>query len=288
MKPRVAVFAGVTGRNLDRLVEYCVQIGVDRLNVSCSYVPGYNEEGYLRAESLRAFKKRFEDAGISIAVMDLGGVTPEMALGGEAGEKARSNLLATICSIGEAGIGVANLFTLIERREGDEEQWTGLVELYSDVARSAEEAGVRVGTHTHWLPRYILWDQAAFKRLLDAVGSESLGATYDPAISFLGGDDPYDVIRGYGRMIFFAHARDVKENGHSWCEQWESVRGRRYEDAFCGEGVIDYPRVIGLLIEAGYEGVIMPEHQPRVEGEQHGEVSIARAVGYLKGVLATR
>ena len=56
-------------RNPEQLIEQCNRLGVNHLCLSCSSIPGYDEQGHLDAESLMRFKKTLDNAGIHLDVM---------------------------------------------------------------------------------------------------------------------------------------------------------------------------------------------------------------------------
>lgn len=37
--------------------------------------------------------------------------------------------------------------------------------------------------------------------------------------------------------------------------------------------------------EVGYDGMIMPDHIPRIEGDLHGRQAFAFAFGYMRGLM---
>lgn len=84
-----------------------------------------------------------------------------------------------------------------------------------------------------------------------------------------------EVVRDFGarKKIFNVHFRNI--------------RGRRddFQEVFPDEGDLDLVAVARALHEAGYEGMVMPDHLPRHDDDPGGQQAFAFAYGYIKGVL---
>lgn len=85
----------------------------------------------------------------------------------------------------------------------------------------------------------------------------------------------HDVIRHFGarRKIFNVHFRNI--------------RGRRddFVEVYPDEGDLDMLRVAMTLHEAGYEGMLMPDHMPRHRDDPAGRQAFAFGFGYIKAIL---
>ena len=92
---------------------------------------------------------------------------------------------------------------------------------------------------------------------------------------FWQGIDPIAAVRVLGDAIFHVHAKDIS------VKQAEKERGKVTGTAVgcaCGDGVIDWRRVIGQLKKAGYTGVISVECGT--------EEQAVRSLAHLNKVLA--
>jgi len=92
--------------------------------------------------------------------------------------------------------------------------------------------------------------------------------------------DVYDQIRLFGRRnkIFHVHFRNVRGTIPS---------SGGYEEVALDDGDLDMHQVLRALKEVGYEGAINPDHLPILVGDEQRRVSLAFAVGYIKGLIAT-
>lgn len=86
----------------------------------------------------------------------------------------------------------------------------------------------------------------------------------------------YDVIRWFGTRgkIFNVHFRNI-------------VGGRgHFREAFPDEGDINMYRALLTYHDVGYDGMIMPDHVPEVEGNREArEQSFAFAYGHIRGLM---
>jgi len=57
-----------------------------------------------------------------------------------------------------------------------------------------------------------------------------------------------------------------------------------YHEVFVDEGDIDMPRIIRILIENAYDGVIIPDHTPQMSCAAPWHAGMAYAMGYMRGL----
>ena len=91
------------------------------------------------------------------------------------------------------------------------------------------------------------------------------------------GTQIFDVIRYFGRRnkIFNVHFRNIR--GHR----------NEFMEVFPDEGSVDFVKAIKVYREIGYEGLLMPDHAPRVSGDvPSAEMqNFAFAFGYIRGLI---
>jgi mannonate dehydratase len=90
------------------------------------------------------------------------------------------------------------------------------------------------------------------------------------------GEQIFDVIRYFGsrRKIFNVHFRNI--------------RGRflNFQETFIDDGDVDMLKAMRVYKEVGYDGMMMPDHVPRVEGDTGEAQGFAFALGYIKALIA--
>jgi inosose dehydratase len=113
----------------------------------------------------------------------------------------------------------------------------------------AEELGVELLLETHGPVTDSADDMAA---LLEAVGhEETVGVCLDTGNSWLGGANPVDYVKRFGKRIKHVHWKDI---GDEWQAKRGSVFGCGMAVIALGDGVIDLPAIVNALQEVGFEG----------------------------------
>lgn len=113
----------------------------------------------------------------------------------------------------------------------------------------AVELGVELLLETHGVVTDSLEGMAA---LLQALGhEETVGICLDTGNSWLGGSEPIDFVRRFGKRIKHVHWKDMGA-------QWQAKRGTLYGCGMAtialGEGAIDLPAIVQALKKVGFDG----------------------------------
>jgi mannonate dehydratase len=84
-----------------------------------------------------------------------------------------------------------------------------------------------------------------------------------------------DVIRYFGsrRKIFNVHFRNIKGG---WLD---------FQETFPDDGDVDMLAALRVYKEVGYDGMLMPDHVPRIEGDEGGRQAFAFAFGYIRALM---
>ena len=90
------------------------------------------------------------------------------------------------------------------------------------------------------------------------------------------GEQIYDVIRWFGsrRKIFNVHFRNI--------------RGRflDFQETFIDDGDVDMLKAMRTYKEVGFDGMMMPDHVPKIDGDTGDAQGFAFALGYIKALIA--
>lgn len=113
----------------------------------------------------------------------------------------------------------------------------------------AEELGVELLLETHGIVTDSVGNMA---KLLDVLGHEdSVGICLDTGNSWLGGAEPIEYIKTFGKRIKHVHWKDMEAD-------WEEKRGSLYGCGMSvitlGDGVIDLPPIVKALQDVGFDG----------------------------------
>ena len=148
-------------------------------------------------------------------------------------------------------------------------EWQAYGERVTAFARYTLTRGVRLAYHHH-MGAYVE-TAADVERLMQVTGSE-VGLLHDTGhVTFAGGDAPTELRKHIARVVH-VHCKDVRPEVAKMARNrgWsflQSVMNGAFSTP--GEGAVDFPRVVGILREAGYRGWLV------VEGEQDPAVAPA-------------
>jgi sugar phosphate isomerase/epimerase len=135
----------------------------------------------------------------------------------------------------------------------DEECFQVMRYTLKKVLQVAERYGIYVGIEPH---QSISKKTAGLLRIATLVKSPFLKVNYDTGNSYLAGEDPYQGLQAVMPLLIHIHAKDIS------IRQAEDEKGKvtgTPVGCACGEGVIDWPRVIGLLRQANWSGTLSVE-----------------------------
>lgn len=220
----------------------CVQLALPRA------LPGFEPAaGFVTHEKARRIAADFRSHGVSIAVLGcyINPVHPDpTAL--EASLLRFEELLrhgaSFGCSIVATETGSLNPDCTFHPGTASEEVFDRLVASFRRLARSAEAEGMRIGVEgvarVHTVSTH-----DRMTRLLDAVGSSSLGVLYDPA-NFLAVEDGgrfeasvTDALDRFGSRLIAVHAKDCRVEA-----------GVKTGDLLAGTGQVPYPMFLERLV----------------------------------------
>ena len=170
----------------------------------------------------------------------------------------------------------------------EEAMWERITYFLKRVVPVAEECKVRLCCHPHdpAMPRQgyrgvqrVLGSVDGLKRFVDIMPSKYHGLNFcqgtvaemlkDP------GKEIYDVIRYFGSRgkIFNVHFRNIK-GGYL-----------NFQETFPDDGDVDMIQALRVYQEVGYDGMIMPDHAPQIDGDANGAQAFAFAFGYIQALI---
>jgi mannonate dehydratase len=90
------------------------------------------------------------------------------------------------------------------------------------------------------------------------------------------GEQIFDVIRYFGtrRKIFNVHFRNIAGGFLD------------FRETFIDDGDVDMLKAMRVYKEVGYDGMMMPDHVPRIDGDENSLQGFAFAFGYIKALIA--
>jgi mannonate dehydratase len=167
--------------------------------------------------------------------------------------------------------------------------WERITYFLDRVVPVAEEHKVRLACHPHdpGMPRgkgfrgveTVLGSVEGLKRFVEIRPSPYHGLNFcqgtvsemlaDPAREVL------DVIRYFGsrKKIFNVHFRNIQG------------RFLAFRETFVDDGDVDMLAALRVYKEVGYDGMLMPDHVPRIAGDAGGAQAFAYTFGYIKALV---
>jgi len=121
------------------------------------------------------------------------------------------------------------------------------------VLQVAERYGIAVGIEPH---QSISKHTEGLLRIATLVKSDCLRVNYDTGNAFLADEDPYQGLEAVLPLLVHVHAKDIS------IRQAEDEKGKvtgTPVGCACGEGVIDWSRVVAILERGGFSGVLSVE-----------------------------
>jgi mannonate dehydratase len=184
----------------------------------------------------------------------------------------------------------ANQNSLTEAgRVSEEMMWERITYFLERVVPVAEASKVRLCCHPHdpGMPRdhgfrgvhRVLGSVEGLKRFVAIKASPYHGLNFcqGTVAEMLQkpGEEIYDVIRYFGKRgkIFNVHFRNIKG------------RFLNFAETFPDDGDVDMLRAMRVYREVGYDGMVMPDHVPVIEGDAGSAQAFAFAFGYIQALL---
>ncbi len=212
-------------------------------------------------------------------------------------------LLGVVRTEPTAGRGAARYSTFVYERATQnpplteagpvsaDEMWERITYFLERVVPVATEHKVRMACHPHdpGMPadkgfrgvHRVLGSVEGLKRFIEIHPSTYHGLNFCQGTVSEMLNDPgrevFDVIRYFGsrRKIFNVHFRNIKG------------RFLNFQETFPDDGDVNMVQALRTYQEIEYEGMIMPDHAPRIEGDADQRQAFAFEFGYIQAILQT-
>ena len=203
-------------------------------------------------------KKQVSDAGMQLAVYSIGNdfFEPEA----EARAKTLDELKHGVDVANQLGVNVMRVFSGSHREGYTLEQgldW--ILEGLTAGADYAQRHGVTLALENHGL---IAGRSDQVRSIIEKVNSPALRANLDTGNFLLVGQNPVEAAQELAPLVALVHLKDFRparpEDIH---HLYAGMDGKNYTGTVTGEGMVDLPKIIGILRAAGYTGWLSLEYE---------------------------
>lgn len=162
-----------------------------------------------------------------------------------------------------------------------EELWQRLTYFLEELIPVAEEAGVRLAAHpddppvpyVRQTPRLVYQPQL-YQKLLDIKPSRSNALEFClGSIAEMTEGNVYEATEKYAPHIAYVHFRNVKGKVPD------------YREVFIDEGDIDMIRILQILKNQSFDGVLIPDHTPQMSCDAPWYAGMAYTLGFMGAAL---
>jgi mannonate dehydratase len=165
----------------------------------------------------------------------------------------------------------------------EEDLWDRVSVFLNELLPVAEECGIRLAAHpddpplprVHQQPK-LVYRYDHYQKLLDLNPSPSNALEMCVGtLSEMDDDDLYGCVERYARQksIGYVHLRNVVG------------KVPHYRETFIDDGDVDVRRVLQILADSGFDGVIIPDHAPQMTCSAPWHAGMAFAMGYLRAMM---
>lgn len=278
-------------------------------------------KGFWSPGDVRAAKKACDEAGLALESMMIPiDFYKQARLGAKGRDEEIDNVCKTIRAAGEEGLPMMEWrfwpdffwddrvgYYTVEGRGGaklkafdyarvkdgrpfpeigevdEKAMWERFLYFAKPIIAAAEKANVRLTMHPNDPPVPVMRGVArifhhpdGLRRFLKEIPSKNSGVTFCMGTIAEMGVDVLEEIRHFGKQgkIFLVHCR--------------AVRGKvpKYTEVFIDEGDLDLFAAFKTYCEVGYEGPIVTDHTPKVEGDTAwGHRGRTYSLGYIRGLV---
>ena len=164
-----------------------------------------------------------------------------------------------------------------------DELWQRLNDFLTEVVPVAEEAGVKLAAHPDDPPMpamrgqpRLVYQPALYQRLLDLKPSRANCLEFClGSLAEMTEGNMYETVDQYSRTgkLAYVHFRNV------------TGKVPYYKETFVDDGDIDMLRVLRILKQNGFDGVLIPDHTPQMTCDAPWHAGMAYAMGYMRAAM---
>ncbi len=310
---KIGVVAGLlSDLPLKDALKYFRSIGIEQAEIGCGGFPGDSHckpaELLENPEKLRAFEQTVADSGLTVSALSCHGnpVHPDKKQA-----KMYDTVFRDTVLLAEK-LGITRIITFSGCPGGSPDdktpnwvtcpwpndfsnilryQWNDvLIPYWKEAVKFASSHGIKqIALEMH--PGFCVYNPETMLKLRDAVGSDVLGANFDPSHLFWQGIEPVAAIRELGDAIQYVHAKDTRIDAINTAKHGvldtkkyteESKRSWIFRTVGYGHDAQVWKDIVSNLKLVGYNDVLSIEHEDSLMAPTEG---LEKAVKFLKEIV---
>ena len=148
-------------------------------------------------------------------------------------------------------------------------EWGWMLQAYNEVLNYASGSEVKIAIEPVFV--YAVCNYNTLSRLFKDLKREDLYINFDPSHFPYHRESPIPIIKEFGQRIIHTHVKDAKVSKHvpqdiENKEAWNMGNDEEFKFAPSGKGVLNWPEILSVLKETGYDYVLSLEM-----GHNYGE-----------------
>jgi sugar phosphate isomerase/epimerase len=241
------------------------ELGVDGVSLESCFIPQFD------GEYLGQVRRTLDEYGLD-RVWAWGHAD---GLEGGASEQAYREMIANFECAKAIGADVMRVVgsSLRFRNQPHGPQLERLTRMFREAVKVAESFGIRMAVENH-----IDFTSDEMLALLTAVDSPWLGINFDTGNFLRLLDDPIKGMEKLARYVYATHIKDLRVQKGVAADEWYF-----FSSVPVGDGVVDNAKLVKLLADVGYSGVLAVEIDflhPDYGGDE--DAAVAKSVAELK------
>ena len=290
---------------LRQVLEYAAWAGFECVELMC-WPKGRAERRYagvthvdaanLGASQAEEVRQLLRNTGITIS--GLGYYPNPLSPNPDEARVAVEQIRHVIVAAEQIEVNVVNTFIGRDWTRSVEENWPRFVATWPSLIRFAEQHGVRIGiencpmlfTQDEWPGgKNLATCPAIWRRMFEAIPSESFGLNFDPSHLLWQGMDYVAAIRQFAPRLVQVHAKDARLDRETLNEVGLLAYPSLYHTPkLPGLGDIDWGHFFSALSDSGYDGAVCIEVEDRAyEGSlQRRQDGLEQSARYLRQYMS--
>jgi len=292
---------------LKEKAQWAADHGLKAIEVSCW--PKLNDRDYsasdidvvsLTSEGASEINSYLKELGLTIS--SLAYYDNNLSANMEQRDYVNSHLIKVIDAAKMLGVDTVGTFVGRNHTVSMQENFVQFEEVFGKIVNYAEQKGIKVmiencpmvGWQISGLPGTISFSPELWSEMFRRVPNKNFGLNYDPSHMRFMLMDYISPVKEFKDRIFHVHAKDVylKENVLEqtgiYNKQLHNTPGESFwKPVMPGRGDIDFEKLVAVLADIGYDGVVSIEHEdPDYEGSlEKVKAGLEIAIDTLKKII---